>query len=86
MEIINYCFESHKQLAENFIKNNISSLDHEIIILDKIVSNTFLILENKQLLAFTPLYFELDKTGDKHGRLFNLSILELLNIFLINFI
>ena len=74
MEIINYCFESHKQLAENFIKNNISSLDHEIIILDKIVSNTFLILENKQLLAFTPLYFELDKTGDKHGRLFNLSI------------
>jgi len=74
MEIINYSFEKHNKIAKNLIKNKISNLDHEIILSNKNISSSFLIFENKQLLALVPLNFEIDKTGYKYGKFFNLSI------------
>ena len=75
MDVCNFNLSEHKKIVQNFIENKISNLDHEILSSCIDESNkSFLIFENKKLLGFVPLFFELDKDGRKYGKFFDISL------------
>lgn len=74
MEINNYNFDKHYGLISDFLKTRISSVNHEMSLFPEKSTNSFLIFENGKLLSYIPLYYQIDKKENKHGKFLNLSL------------
>ena len=72
---IKNCDKNYKKKFPKFINNNISNINHEIILFGSKTGNqNFIIIENDELLAIVPLNFETREGKIFVGTFFDISI------------